>query len=206
MKASPRPAPRRGDQPRHERQRGRQDRGDADPLEDPGGEEGPDGTARLDPGERQDHAADDVRQPAGGECTDPADPVDDDARQEGRRDLDEGRRPDDQPDLRIGDAGLRERDRQRRGERMEAGLDGEDGEGETEHPRIIAERSPAERSPAPAVRARGRVGGSAGPAGARRARPTLAAAAAPPCIRGCTATYLRLHAPPPVDGPGVGRV
>ena len=79
--------------------------------------------------------------------------------QEGRRDLDEGRRPDDQPDLRIGDAGLRERDRQRCGERMEAGLDGEDGEGETEHPRIIAERS-AEKGRRP--RRSGPVGGSAG--------------------------------------------
>ena len=60
----------------------------------------------------------------------PADPVDDDASQEGRRDLDERSRADDQPDLRVGDAGLCERDRQRRGEGMEAGLDGEDGEGE----------------------------------------------------------------------------
>ena len=63
---------------------------------------------------------------------------------------------------------------------------------------------PADRSPAPAVRARGRVGGSAGPAGARRARRTLAAAAALPCIRGCTATYLRLHAPPPSTGRASG--
>ena len=98
---------------------------------------GADGPPGSTPGEQQDHAADQVGEPAGGERAQAADAVDDDAGDEGGRDLDERRRPDDQPDLRIGDAGPRQRDRQRRGERMEAGLHGEEGEGKPEHRAII---------------------------------------------------------------------
>jgi hypothetical protein len=44
-----------------------------------------------------------------------------------------------QPDLRVGDAGSRQSDRKRRREAMEAGLDGEQGDGEPEHAPIIGE-------------------------------------------------------------------
>jgi hypothetical protein len=45
---------------------------------------------------------------------------------------------------------------------VEARLNGEHGESQTEHPRIIVEPSPPDRSPAPAVRALAgrRVGGA----------------------------------------------
>ena len=64
------------DEPRHERQRRRQDGRDADPLEDARDEERPRRAARLDAGKQQDHAADEVGQRARREPADAADPID----------------------------------------------------------------------------------------------------------------------------------
>ncbi len=178
--ASPKPRRAAADQARHERQGGRQGRRDADPLEQPRDEERPQRAVGLDARQEQDQAADQVGETGPRERSDAADAIDDDAGDERGRDLDERRRPDDEADLRIRDAGPGERDRQRRGEPVEAGLDGEQGEGEAEHAAIIGEARPA-GSPAPAVRAlAGRRVGGAG--WCRRAARTLAA-------RHCTADW-----------------
>ena len=102
--------------------------------------------------------------------------------------MDQRRRPDDQADLRVRDPGPRQRDRERSRERMEPGLDGEDGEGEPQHPRIIEEEP---------VRSAGRWGagpGGPGPGGSagRRGRLCLAGIARP-SSRCCTATYPAMH-------------
>ena len=62
---------------------------------------GADGPPGSTPGRSRIGAADEVGQPAGGERAQAADAIDDDAGDEGGRDLDERRRPDDQPDLRV---------------------------------------------------------------------------------------------------------
>ena len=169
----PEPAAGRSDEARHERQRGRQGCRDPDPLEDPGHDERPRRAARLDAGKQDDQAPDHVREPGPGEGPDAAEAVDRDAGHEGRRDLDQGRRPDDDADLRVGDARPGERDGQRGGEPVEAGLHGEQRKGEAEHAPIIGEWRRVE-SPAPAVRAlAGRRVGGAGKC--RRALVNLAA-------------------------------
>ena len=109
------------------------------------------------------------------------DPIDDDARDERGRDLDQCRGPDDQSDLWIRYPGARQRDRQRRRERVEAGLHGEEGDGESEHPSIIGQRDLVQVDAGPGGPG---PGGSAGRRGrpclaGRRARTTLAGGAHP---------------------------
>ena len=113
------------------------------------------------------------------ECAQATDPIDEHPRHEGGRDLDEGSDPDDDADLGVRHAGLCQRDRQRRGERVEAGLDREQGQrrvgAPAHHPRRRWEREVADPgAPGPGGSAVGGAGWS--PAG----HGTLAGASAPP--------------------------
>ena len=113
---------RRIGQVRDERQRGRQDPSDPDALEDAGHDERGCRPAGLDARKREDGGPDQVGDPTDREDPQAADPVDDHSRHERGRDLDQGGNTDDQPDLRIGDAGPGQRHRERRRESVEPGL------------------------------------------------------------------------------------
>ena len=164
------PAPDRLDQPGHERERGRQRRGDADALEDASDDERPDGPAGLDAGQQQDGAAGEVGEPAAHERAQAADPIDEHARDEGGRDLDERRGPDDRrPIWGSGTPAWASATGSDAVNAWKPGLDREQGErrvgAPAHHPRTAAGeggRRPRRSGP-------WRVGGSAGPAGRRRA-------------------------------------
>ena len=141
---------------RHEGERCRKDPRDPDPLEDPGNDQRSGRPTRLDTGEHEDAAADEVGRPADREHAQATDPIDDDTGEERGRDLDERGHTDDQPDLRVGHTGPSQGDRQRRREPMEPGLDGEEREGESEHGAIIE----AQRAAPPDVARNAASGGT----------------------------------------------
>ncbi len=130
------PAVRRHE-PGDERQRRRQRQRDADPLADPGDDERQPVAGRIDARQEQHAGADEVGNGADGEQPEPAEAVDKCPADEGRRDLDDRRKPDDDADLRVGYARPGERNRQRGGEAMEPGLKSEQREGEADEHRPI---------------------------------------------------------------------
>ena len=141
----PKAPPVRRHESRNERQRRRQRHRDADPLADPGDDERQPVRRRVDAGQEQHAGTDEVRDGADAKEAQPAEPVDQRTTREGRRDLDERRKPDDQPDLLVAHPGPGKGDRQRSGEAVEAGLEGEQRDGESgEHRPIFAERPPDE--------------------------------------------------------------
>ncbi len=125
---------------RNQRQRRRQRQRDTDPLADPGDDERQPVATGFDAGQEQHAGTDEVRDGADAKEAQPAEAVDQRTTREGRRDLDERRKPDDHPDLLVGHPGPGKGDRKRSGEAVESGLEGEQRDGESgEHRAIFAQ-------------------------------------------------------------------
>ena len=118
--------------PRHERQRGRQRARDADALQRPGRDERQRRAAGLDARQEEQAAREEVRDPARGEQPQPAEGVHEAAADDRGRDLDEGRRPDDETDRGVRDGGSGEGQRERGRVPVEARLDEEQRDGEAD--------------------------------------------------------------------------